>query len=1018
MIDEDALLAGFVEESQQHLQTIEPDLLELEKIGDAIDSETLNRIFRSVHSIKGASGFFGLQKIGELSHAMESLLSLLRDRKITVFRELTDALLAGVDTLRAMVDDVAGSENTDIGSLVEALREMHDRGKSGGDEKTVSLSPTAPPISENESPKTLVISEENAKRFLARGKYIYSVRILLHEDLQAKNRTPYDYINEMERLGQFVDSFLDINQVQGLDDCLRNELAFNFLFATVLDPDLVPVALEIPEERITVYDLEQQMKPAVKETVPPVSDTAASVSPVPLPAKAEEYSASVSGDNQKETPADASDHNQSPPEKPQQKSERGVRAVQTEDKLRVGVNLLNDLVNLAGELVLGRNQLMETSTPLIKQANGLNAVLQHVSRITTEMQEKVMQLRMQPVSVIFGKFHRIVRDMSRNLQKDIVLETHGEEVELDKSIIESLSDPLTHLIRNSADHGIEAPDIRERAGKPRQGKIVLRAYHEGGQVHLAISDDGKGIDPAVVGKKAVENGLVTSQQLAAMSEKDILKLIFRPGFSTAASVTSVSGRGVGMDVVRTNIERLGGTVEIETVAGKGTTMELVLPLTLAIVSGLVVKMRDQVYILPEVNIEEMVRIKPDEVHDRINSVQNAQVLRLRDMIVPLVDLRDVLLGKYTGEKSIAERVQGNEPIRILILRYGSGRFGLIVDTVENMEEIVVKPLPQYIKRMKCFSGATIMGNGRVALILDVGGLVDKAAIQHYEDRTDDEAAPQDNSREGDLQNLLLFDNGTEERFALPLELITRIERVPISQIEKVRDKHILQYQGENLRLLFLEDHLPVTRPQRNEDDRIGVIVPKHVRHPMGIVINRAIDTVNAVVKLDTSTIMSPGLFGTAVIAGKVTLFPDMYRLFEIAAPEWYSGATHRKENEKKRILLVEDTPFFRMIESEYLESAGYTVVQAENGERALSLLAEQPFDAMVLDIIMPVLDGWGVIKKVREDPRWNKLPVIAVTSLGDEETAQRGIEAGFSDWEIKLNKTRLLEKLSGLISAE
>lgn len=1014
MIDEDALLASFVDESQQHLSTVEPDMLELEKSGDKIDSDTLNRIFRSIHSIKGASGFFGLQKIGELSHVMESLLALLRDRKISVTRELTDALLAGVDLLRVMVDDVRSSETVDIASHLAVLRDLHERGKTGNIERTVTISVA---VSGNRE-VTLELSEGKAKEFLSRGKLLYLVKISLNDDLRAKKRVPYDYINEMERLGQFVDAFLDIDDVSGLDDCLKNDLAFNFLFATVLEPDLIPVALEIPENQVSAIDLEPY-RDAINGTNAP-AETAPAAAVATLPDEKSPASGVEGAGVLKEAPIPAgSDGASSSDDAPRREVEEGgaksVRAVQTEDKLRVGVSLLNDMVNLAGELVLGRNQLMEIATPFVKRAPGLNPVLQHISRITSEMQEKIMQLRMQPVSVIFGKFHRVVRDMARNLKKEIVLETFGDEVELDKSIIESLSDPLTHLIRNSADHGIEDPATREKAGKPRQGKIILRAYHEGGQVHLSITDDGKGMDSSVIGRKAVESGIITNQQLAAMSEKDILKLIFRPGFSTAQVVTSVSGRGVGMDVVRTNIERLGGTVEIDTEVGMGTTMELTLPLTLAIVSGLVVRVWDQVFILPEASIDEMVRIKADEARDRINGVQNAQVLRLRDMIVPLVDLRDVLCGESTDEKSIARRTEAGEPVRILILRYGMARFGLMVDAVENMEEIVVKPLPHYLKRMKCFSGATIMGNGRVSLILDVSGLIEKAAMVHYEERESGQAGVEDAGVMNDAQNLLVFDNGTEERFAFPLELITRIERVPLSSIERIRETYILQYQGENLRLLFLEDHLPVTRPSRRDDENIGIIVPKHMRHPMGIVINRPIDTVNAAVKLDTETIVSPGIFGTAVVSGKVTIFPDMYKLFEMAAPEWF-GAEQKKENRKKRILLVEDTPFFRMVESEYLESAGYKVVQAENGERALALLSEHPVDAVVLDIIMPVMDGWAMIKRLRSDQRWKDLPVLAVTSLGDEDVARRGIEAGFSDWEVKLNKTSLLEKLGNLLS--
>lgn len=1018
MIDEEGLLASFVDESQQHLQTIEPDLLELEKGGNNIDYEVINRIFRSVHSIKGASGFFGLQKIGELSHVMENLLSLLRDKKITVYPELTDALLSGVDALRAMVDDVAASETFDI---QENLKQLH------GLLNNVGTPPKSVAISEKtqtgEIPKktilTFEIPEDEVKKLISSGKYLYSVKIFLNKDLREKGKTPYDYINSIESLGQFVDSFLDVAGISGLTDCLDNDLAFNYIFSTVLDPDLISVGLEVAEDKITIFDLEKfKSSNAFKN-----AQTDSSVSTKPKPEVKEEVLVTeIKTENVVEVLKENNVAEKAAPSDDDSKvavSKTALRPVQAEDKLRVSVGLTNELVNLAGELVLGRNQLMEISAPLVKQASGLNTVLQHVSRVTTEMQEKIMQLRMQPVSVVFAKFHRVVRDLSKNLNKDIVLETYGEDVELDKSIIEALSDPLTHLIRNSADHGIETPEEREKKGKPRQGKIILRAYHEGGQVHLEVSDNGKGINTKVVGNKAVEKGVITREQMENMSERELMKLITKPGFSTAEKVSSVSGRGVGMDVVVTNIEHIGGTIEIESVLDEGSTIKLILPLTLAIVSGLVIKLWDQIFILPEVNIDELVRIKPEEIKDRINRVQDSWILRLRDMLVPLIDLK-LTLSSHSENSISDEKIElENQPFRIIILKYGSSRLGLIVDSVEDIEEIVVKPLPLYLKRMKCYSGTTIMGNGRVALILDIGGIIEEANLEDIEKKLDARKSDLEEIQvDHDTQTLLLFHNNTEERFALPLELITRIESVPVSKIEKIKDKQFFQYQGENLRLIFLEDYLPIAKPERKPEDKIGVIIPKIAKHPMGIVMYKVLDTINTKIELDTKTIMAPALFGSSVINDRITLIIDMYRLFEISAPDWYDEIKPDMKNKKtrKKILLVEDTPFFRMVETEYLESAGYIVVQADDGIEALKMLEKQSFDAVVLDIIMPGLDGWGVIKAIRDDERWKKMPVMALTTLADEETANKGLESGFTAWETKLNKTVLLEKLNSILN--
>ncbi len=993
MVDQDQLLINFVEESNQHLQTIEPDLLEIEQHRDSIDFEIINRVFRAVHSVKGAAGFFGLKKIGQLSHVMENILSKLRDKKIEPTADMVDALLAGVDALRAMVEDVGSSEGFNIEKEMLDLNSVLDATGPQGQKVVVSEK------AEGRKPKTFEIFEEDIKKFIKSGLSLFTIKVYLKEDLKKNNKTPFDFINNMTTLGQFIDAVLDAESISGLSDCFEQDIAFVFVFATILEQDLVAVALELPPERITPVDMEKYEKTA--ETEQPTQKKQQQVDHLEMQ-KEEEQDNKVISDEKSDSGI----------------AEKVSKQIQAEEKIRVGVNVLNDLVNLAGELVLGRNQLTQITMPLTRDTPGLNPVVQHLSRITTEMQEKIMQMRMQPVSMLFGKFHRVVRDLAKGLGKEIKLATYGEEVELDKTIIETLSDPLTHLIRNCVDHAIEMPADRERKGKNRQGTIELKAYHQAGQVHIDISDDGAGIDGGAVGKKAVEKGVITSEQFKSMTEKDLVRLIFKPGFSTAKQVSDVSGRGVGMDVVLTNIEKIGGTVDVETEIGKGTTLKLVLPLTLAIVSGLVTKTGGQVFILPESNIEELVRIKPEELEKRINVIDNAMLLRLREKLLPLINLKHVL--GVNGNGTGAEETSAKEPLRVLVARYGSSRVGIIVDSMENVEEIVVKPLPRYVKKMKCYSGTTIMGSGNVALILDIAGLVEKAKLHNLEEvKEEEETTAEEHAAgaKGELQTLLLFDNHTDERFAFPLELITRIERVPVSTIEHIKDIPYLQYQGEKMRLIFLEDYLPVKKPERKEQDKMGVIIPKLVQRPMGIVINSVIGTINASVELDTKTIMSPGLFGSAVIDTKITLFPDMYKLFEMADPELakLDMEAKKKQSQKPKVLLVDDTAFFRMIESEYLVSAGYEVKVAENGRKALQILEKEIFDAVVLDILMPEMDGYEVIKEIRSEQRWKDLPVLAVTSLGDEISSQKGMDAGFTDWEAKLNKERMLEKLQGMI---
>jgi len=1067
MTEHDELLPVFIEESQQHLQNIEPDLLALEKSGKDTEPEMVNRIFRGIHSIKGAAGFFGFHNIGRLSHIMESSLSLLRDGKILPTPELIDALLTGIDALKAMLDDAVASEDFDINNEVALLQKFVDDADIPHKVVTVAekvsyqtdSSHSHPGVLEQEvsgehhQPAKFDISEEDVKYFVSNSLYLYAIKIFLDKDLRQKGKSPYEFINNMESLGQYVDSFLDIRSVTGLSDCLENDLAFDFLFATVLEPDEVPHGLGLSKERIRVIDLDGFKKEIPIADLPAETKGKDSEKEITESEdKSEEHTesdkkADISDDseqslsqkNDDKENAEVSESDtisksaETASENPFKAPEKTVasRPVQTEEKIRVSVSFLNDLMNLAGELVLGRNQLMQVAVPLVKNTPGLNPVLQHISRVTSEVQEKIMQMRMQPISLVFDKFHRVVRSLAKNHNKEVRLVTFGGDVELDKSIIEGLSDPLTHLIRNAVDHGIEPPEKREKIKKPRYGTIELKAYHQGGQVHLIIRDDGKGVDGNFVAKKALEKGVITHSQFNSMNEKERVRLIFRPGFSTAEQVTDLSGRGVGMDVVITNIEHLGGTVDIETKAGSGTKVKLILPLTLAIVSGLLIKAEDQYFILPESDIDELVRIKPNEIQSRINMIHDAWVLRLRDMLLPLVNLNEVLGLKKTSEVLETSEVLSAEkdrqpvstakPLRILVVKYGSSQFGLIVDTIVSTEEIVVKPLPRYLKKMKCFSGVSILGNGKVSLILDVAGILKKAAIRHIEDPKEEIAQKTDKTKiEAEIQTLLIFDNNTPERFAIPLELISRIERVSASKIETVKDKQFLQYHDKKLRLIFLEDYLPITVPERTSSDTIGIIVPKQIKYPMGIVFNQVINTIQTGVELDTGTIMAPGLFGSAVLDGKITLIPDMYRMFEMAAPECYTTARKKigKEGSKRkyRILLTDDTPFFRMVESEYLTSAGYEVIQAENGKKAMQILEEQAVDAILLDIVMPEMDGWDVIRAIRADKRLKNIPVIAVTSLGDDALTQKGFEEGFNEWELKLDKTRLLEKLAAILN--
>lgn len=736
----------------------------------------------------------------------------------------------------------------------------------------------------------------------------------------------------------------------------------------------------------------------------------------------------------------------------QQDKEMPVKnqGIAVEDSIRVHVTLLNNLLNLASEMVLGRNQLLRTVEKYRKDIPGVEPILQNIDRITTELQEKVMQTRMQPVANVFNKFPRIIRDLSKKLGKEVELQLEGVDVELDKSIIEALGDPMTHLVRNAVDHGLEMPKERENQGKPRLGRIILKAYHEGGYVNIDIIDDGAGIDIEKVKEKALEKELISKSELSAMGEQDVLQLLFRPGFSTADKITDVSGRGVGMDVVKTNIGKLGGTVEIFTSVGKGTTFRLLLPLTLAIIPSLIVEVESQKFALPQVNLQEIVRIKPGDNIKKIEYIHNSQVLRLRGRLLPIIHLADVLelnrtfsdpvTGKRKEERRKTfydqrskkkkihteggaseilpcKRKSETNTIRILVLKIGSRKFGLAVDVIHGGEEILVKPLSKFVKECKCYSGVTIMGDGKAAMILDPEGIIDKAALKFVDEQDDKPESEMMEASEAmkEQQNLLLFKCSGPETFGIDLSMVSRVEEISLNDIEKIGDKEYIKFRGDSLRLIRPEEYLPVGKGD-SQSGKLYVIIPKLVKHPLGILIQEINDTMEACIRFNKDDMVVKGLTGSTILNNRIVLLINVYELFELADPAHYMVDCTKKAGENITILLVEDTPFFLKQEKSYLESAGYNILTAQNGKEALRILEENCVDLVVSDINMPVMDGLELVKRIRQDKRFASLPVIAVTSLTGELQMKAGLDAGFDFYEFKLDKSRLLEKVECVLS--
>jgi two-component system chemotaxis sensor kinase CheA len=549
----------------------------------------------------------------------------------------------------------------------------------------------------------------------------------------------------------------------------------------------------------------------------------------------------------------------------------------TPETIRVGVNLLDKLMTQVGELVLARNQLLQIANTV--DDAGLHAVSQRMNLIATELQEEVMKTRMQPIGNIWSQFPRTVRDVALGCGKEVGIEMEGEKTELDKTIIEAIKDPLTHLVRNSVDHGIELPDDRVKAGKSRSGRLILRAFHEGGQVNIEISDDGAGLNADRIRQKAVERGVVGAEQAARMTEREIYNLIFLPGFSTAEKVTNVSGRGVGMDVVKTNVEKIGGNVDVQSTRGKGTTVRVKIPLTLAIIPALVVTCSGERYAIPQVSLLELVLIAADQVATSIELVHGAPVYRLRGQLLPLVYLRRELKLDAARDES----AQNDNAVNIVVLQADERQFGLVVDQINDTEEIVVKPLRKQLKSVKTFAGSSIMGDGKVALILDVLGLAQRASVvTETRERAMVEKVAQSAAGAGEKQTFLLFAGPGDSRMAIPLSTLARLEEFPVAQVEMSGSQWVTQYRGQILPLIRLSVALDERRNKLRalqalptaDSGPIQVLVLNHDGRAFGLVVEQILDIVEDPATVRSAATRAAVLY-SVVIGNRVTELLDI-----------------------------------------------------------------------------------------------------------------------------------------------
>ncbi|HUJ79841.1 MAG TPA: chemotaxis protein CheW [Nitrospiria bacterium] len=680
----------------------------------------------------------------------------------------------------------------------------------------------------------------------------------------------------------------------------------------------------------------------------------------------------------------------------------------SDSTIRVDVELLDKLVTLVGEMVLSRNQILQFAAS--NQDSAFQATVQRLNLVTSELQEAAMKTRMQPIGNIWSRFPRAVRDLSVACEKKVRLELDGRGTELDKSILEAIRAPLMHVIRNAVDHGIELPEARLAAGKPPEGVLSVRAFHEGGNVNIEICDDGAGIDPARIKRRALEQHLISEQEAERMSAAELTNLIFLPGFSTAEKVTNVSGRGVGMDVVKSNIEKIGGAIEVSSQLGRGTRLRIKIPLTLAIIPALMVSACGEFFAIPQANLLELVRVDK-AAGERIEVIQDVEVYRLRGKLLPLLRLGRLLDLAPAGSnpsESEAERARG-DGINIVVLQSGGRPFGLVVDEVLDGQEIVVKPLGRQLKGVQVFAGATIMGDGRVALILDVAGLAKDGVISTPADEQGDvmhvEHADDDAM---ERQTLLVFSISGEDRYAVPLAVVARLEEFNPNIIERAAGREVVQYRDSLLPLIRLDRALGLPPPQSSLT--MPVIVFAQGDRSIGLVVGRILDVTSERMVIHQSAMGAAGIGGSVVINGKSTDLLDVYHIIEQACPGWFKSISVGKRDHR-RILFVEDSTFFRGLLKPCLELNGYEVVEAADGQEAIDRLADHAVDLVLSDIDMPRMNGYQMAKKIRSMPGFSELPMIALTSLESEADRARGREAGFSDYQAKFDREAILEAI-------
>ena len=884
------LVDEFVGELKEHIAKIEEGILNLDKNLNDPDDEVVTQLFRQLHSTKGASGFLGLVKIEKLVHSMETLLSLVRDKKIQTDSIIVDLLFIGLDLLERMAVDINNSNEMEIDQICLQL-------ESAG----VSLP----------------------------GKTRKEAAALSSESFGAVSHADASF----------------------------------------------------PNQQITPQSIGEQ------------------------------NNLQTEGANFESADGDPT----------------GSEQELLSDTVRIHVGVLDKLLALAGELVLVRNRH-------VRAVSNTDPVLQRISQrldhVTSELQETIMQTRLQPIDNLFSRLPRIVRDISKKQGKLIDLQVVGREVELDKTVLELLADPLIHLLRNSCDHGIETPRERTAIGKSPSGTISIHTFHEAGHIHLEFKDDGRGISADSIKKKLVNSGRLSRKEINKMGYQDLLARVFMPGFSTSLEITEFSGRGVGMDVVKSSIEQVGGSIDLESYNNQGTIITIQLPLTLAIIPCLIVVVKGTRFAVPQVNIEELVCLYGAEVWENIECVGNQEVYRLRNELLPIVRFHEVLdrpqqlnnedkmviTDKYIDQRKKA--TQGeltlDESLTFLVAKAGKKKFGLVVDEVIGSEEIVIKPMHRALKHIQIYSGATVMGDGRMAFILDIEGVGHHASVELSKQKESFESIA-----ELDKQSVLLFGNGPNEHFAFPTMQVKKVNKILVSKIEQIGGNEFITLGDATLLIIRPDQIMGLTPVNEQDAPEMYLLTPRLYGDMYGVLIPKHEGIMEIPEEIKDKQYIHAACLGTVFLKGRMTVILNLYGLLQAAQPKWFEKNMPRESGDhEKKILLVDEFSFFHCLVSNYLAGRQVKVVSAYSEKEAAERLEKEDFTAILVDLERATLNGHNLLKFIKNSPAKYAAPVVAMENSQDdfeEEDLQR---IGYDFCLSKYNNSELLKTIEIICDPE